>query len=78
VIVVGDTGPLNCLLVINQVDIRPSLFSRVVIPQAVAAELSSARAPDVEQWTTLSCRRKTTTVSALQLIGFPAKIVEMV
>ena len=46
-IVVGDTGPLNYLLLIGQVDVLPSLFSRVVIPQAVAAELASARAPEV-------------------------------
>jgi predicted nucleic acid-binding protein len=46
-IVVGDTGPLNYLLLIGQVDVLPSFFSRVVIPRAVAAELSSARAPEV-------------------------------
>ena len=46
-IVVGDTGPLNYLLLIGQVDVLRSLFSRVVIPRAVAAELASARAPEV-------------------------------
>ena len=46
-IVVGDTGPLNYLLLIGQADVLPSLFSRVVIPRAVAAELSSVRAPEV-------------------------------
>ena len=46
-IVVGDTGPLNYLLLIRQVDVLPSLFSRVVIPRAVAAELASDRAPEV-------------------------------
>lgn len=50
-IVVGDTDPLNYLLLIGQVDILPSLFSRVVIPRAVAAELASARAPElVRRW----------------------------
>ena len=50
-IVVGDTGPLNYLLLIGQVDILHSLFSRVVIPRAVAAELASARAPElVRRW----------------------------
>ncbi len=50
-IVVGDTGPLNYLLLIGHVDILHSLFSRVVIPRAVAAELASARAPDlVRKW----------------------------
>ena len=28
-IVVGDTGPLNYLLLIEQVEVLPSLFSRV-------------------------------------------------
>ncbi len=46
-IVVGDTGPLNYLLLIGEVDVLTSLFSRVVTPQAVAAELASARAPEV-------------------------------
>ena len=46
-IVVGDTGPLNYLLLIGQVDVLRSLFSRVVIPRAVAAELASARAHEV-------------------------------
>ena len=50
-IVVGDTGPVNYLLLIGQVDILHSLFSRVVIPRAVAAELASARAPElVRRW----------------------------
>ena len=46
-IVVGDTGPLNYLLLIGHVDVLPALFSLVVIPRAVAAELASARAPEV-------------------------------
>ena len=50
-IVVGDTGPLNYLLLIGQVDVLPSLFSRVVIPGAVAAELACDRAPQiVRRW----------------------------
>jgi predicted nucleic acid-binding protein len=50
-IVVGDTGPLNYLVLIGQVDILPSLFSRVVIPRAVASELESTRAPGpVRRW----------------------------
>jgi predicted nucleic acid-binding protein len=46
-IVVGDTGPLNYLMLIGQVDVLPSLFSRVVIPRAVAGELASGSAPEV-------------------------------
>ncbi len=50
-IVVGDTSPLHYLLLIEQVAILPSLFTCVVIPQAVAAELASPGAPDlVRRW----------------------------
>lgn len=50
-IVVGDTGPLNYLVLIGHVGVLPSLFSRVVIPQAVATELSSLHAPEaVRLW----------------------------
>ena len=46
-IVVGDTGPLNYLILIGEADILTSLYSRVAIPQAVANELGSAGAPEV-------------------------------
>ena len=46
-IVVGDTSPLNYLVLIGQVDVLPALFSRVAIPEAVAHELRSARASNV-------------------------------
>jgi predicted nucleic acid-binding protein len=38
-LVVADTTPINYLILIGQVEILPSLFERVVIPQAVATEL---------------------------------------
>jgi predicted nucleic acid-binding protein len=50
-IVVGDTGPLNYLVLIGQADVLPVLFSRVVIPEAVVGELSSIDAPHVvREW----------------------------
>jgi predicted nucleic acid-binding protein len=50
-IVVGDTGPLNYLLLIGEIDSIPSLFTRVVIPRAVATELASIHAPEmVRRW----------------------------
>jgi predicted nucleic acid-binding protein len=42
-IVVGDAGPLNYLLLIGEVDVLSSLFSRVIVPQAVASELAIDR-----------------------------------
>jgi len=44
-LVVADTTPINYLILIGQVEILPSLFERVVIPQAVATELQHPRAP---------------------------------
>jgi predicted nucleic acid-binding protein len=42
--VVADTSPLCYLLLIEQIDLLPSLFDRVLIPRAVAAELAHAAA----------------------------------
>jgi predicted nucleic acid-binding protein len=38
--VVADTSPLCYLLLIDQVDLLPCLFERILIPRAVAAELA--------------------------------------
>jgi|SRR5580704_13375874 predicted nucleic acid-binding protein len=45
--VVSDTGPLNYLILIEAVSILPRLFSSVIIPAAVKAELSHREAPTV-------------------------------
>ena len=45
--VVSDTGPLNYLILIQAVSILPRLFSFVLIPAAVKAELSHRGAPTV-------------------------------
>jgi predicted nucleic acid-binding protein len=46
-IVVSDASPLNALVRIGQVDVLHPLFGIVVIPPAVAAELSHAGTPGV-------------------------------
>lgn len=46
-IVVSDTSPLNYLARIQRLDLFPAVFGSVVIPQAVAAELSHAAAPSI-------------------------------
>jgi predicted nucleic acid-binding protein len=38
-IVVADTSPLNYLVLIDQIDLLPALFGRVLLPQAVFREL---------------------------------------
>ena len=50
-IVVSDASPLNLLIRIGHVDALATLFGTVVIPPAVAAELSHARTPEtVRTW----------------------------
>lgn len=50
-VVVSDTSPLNYLVLIDLVEILPRLFSRVIIPPAVAGELSQPGTPEkVRQW----------------------------
>lgn len=50
-IVVADTTPLNYLVLVEQADLLPRLFGRVVIPPAVFEELQDPRTPDpVRSW----------------------------
>jgi len=44
-VVVSDTSPINYLILIDAVDLLPRLFSEVIIPPAVAAELARMKAP---------------------------------
>jgi predicted nucleic acid-binding protein len=46
VIVVSDTGPLNYLTLIRQADKLPRLYGQVIVPTAVAEELSQKEAPE--------------------------------
>jgi predicted nucleic acid-binding protein len=45
--VICDTGPLNYLILIEAADILPRLFSPVLVPGAVKAELQHHKAPAV-------------------------------
>ena len=45
-IVVSDTGPLNYLALIGHLEALPKLYEVVVIPKAVASELSSPSCPE--------------------------------
>jgi predicted nucleic acid-binding protein len=50
-LVIADTGPINYLILIAQIDVLPSLFERVVLPSEVQAELSDMAAPpQVRAW----------------------------
>jgi predicted nucleic acid-binding protein len=49
--IVSDTSPLNYLVLIDAVDVLPRLFSSVIIPPAVASELSQPGTPEpVRRW----------------------------
>ncbi len=50
-IVISDASPINVLVRIGQVDVLRPLFGVVIIPPAVASELSHARTPEaVRNW----------------------------
>lgn len=50
-IVVSDTSPLNYLILINAVDVIPSLFREVHVPAKIIEELQRLRAPaPVRAW----------------------------
>jgi predicted nucleic acid-binding protein len=50
-IVVADTTPINYLILIEEIDVLPKLYGRVVIPPAVREELVCPRAPiKVQEW----------------------------
>jgi predicted nucleic acid-binding protein len=49
--VVTDSSPLHYLIVIGAVDVLPSLYGSVLVPQSVARELHHSRAPEpVRAW----------------------------
>lgn len=50
-IAVADTSTLCYLVLIGEIELLPALFTEVLIPPAVAAELADGRAPDaVRTW----------------------------
>jgi predicted nucleic acid-binding protein len=46
-IVVSDASPVNVLVRIGHIGVLPQLFGHVLVPPAVASELSHAKTPDV-------------------------------
>lgn len=50
-IVIADTSPINYLIQIEQIDVLPSLYGRILVPVSVCDELRRAQAPhDVQRW----------------------------
>jgi len=50
-IVIADTGPVNYLILIGEIDLLPALYGRIVVPPAVCQELKMPRAPEaVRLW----------------------------
>ena len=50
-IVVCDTSPVNYLVLINEIDLLPQLFTTVVLPAAVLTEVQHPRTPPrVASW----------------------------
>jgi predicted nucleic acid-binding protein len=50
-IVIADTGPVNYLILIGEIELLPALFKRVLVPPSVCEELKRPRAPDaVRTW----------------------------
>ena len=50
-LVISDTSPLRYLILIGQADLLPTLYAEVLIPEAVATELSQPASPEpVRRW----------------------------
>jgi predicted nucleic acid-binding protein len=50
-IVVADTTPINYLILIEEIDVLPMLYGRVIVPRLVSEELMRSRAPAmVREW----------------------------
>lgn len=50
-IVVADTSPINYLMLIGQIDLLPSLFQQIIIPNVVQDEMLDPLAPPaLQQW----------------------------
>jgi len=48
-IVVADTSPINYLLLIDQIDLLPQLFRKIIIPDVVRDEMLDPDAPIILQ-----------------------------
>jgi predicted nucleic acid-binding protein len=50
-IVIADTGPVNYLIWIGEIDVLPKLYGRIVVPPSVVDELKRSQAPEaVRSW----------------------------
>jgi predicted nucleic acid-binding protein len=49
-IVIADTGPINYLIRIDEIEILPKLYGRTLVPPSVCDELKDARAPESVRW----------------------------
>ncbi len=50
-IVIADTGPINYLILIGEIELLPALYDRVTVPPSVCEELGRLRAPEaVRAW----------------------------
>ena len=50
-VVVADTSPINYLVLIDQIELLPELYTRTLIPPAVLEELKHPMAPKpVRDW----------------------------
>ena len=50
-LIIADTGPINYLVLIGNIDLLPILFENVILPSAVRAELADPDAPpSVRNW----------------------------
>ncbi len=50
-IVIADTGPINYLILIGEIQVLPELYQRVTIPRSVCEELCRPGAPEpVRTW----------------------------
>lgn len=68
-LIVSDTGPLRYLVLCRQVNLLGVLYQQLVIPQAVARDLSNDRTPKlVKMW----CNHLPTWA----VVGQPASLVD--
>lgn len=50
-IVIADTGPINYLILIGEIEVLPALYSSVIVPHTVCRELGHSGAPEaVRTW----------------------------
>jgi predicted nucleic acid-binding protein len=47
-IVIADTGPINYLILIGEIDVLPALYDRVLISPSVQGELGRMRATEAK------------------------------